>query len=190
MGVFDGFRAVIGPVRRRLLPDPQADAERFLAPPLRLGTPDDLAGADQGRGPLELLEREQPKRVPHQHRNAGLAGPLPHDALEPPQAHHERRQTQVRLRLAAAGREPQQVGNRVGPVAAVLVVQVARARQVQQNEGDLEWAPTAVLGHIHVLELYVLAASHLLREHGMDALLPHGPVGKPERLGHLGVGRQ
>ena len=35
--------------------------------------PQDLAGADEGRGTFELLDREQAQGVPHQGRDAGTA---------------------------------------------------------------------------------------------------------------------
>ena len=78
--------AVAGPVGRRAAADPQADAERRLAPAVvavaQGRAADVLAGADQRRGPLELLDRQQPQRVPHQHGDAVLAGATLDDALQ------------------------------------------------------------------------------------------------------------
>jgi hypothetical protein len=67
----------------------------------------ELERADQRGGAAELVEREQPQRVAHQHATrprrlqAGVAQPAQHQ--------RERREAQVRLGLAAAGREEQQV---------------------------------------------------------------------------------
>ena len=54
---------------------------------------------------------------------------------QPPEEERERDQAEVGLRLAAAGRKPEQVGS-----LAVLVVGVDDARQAQQDEGELERA--------------------------------------------------
>ena len=112
--LLDRLGGLVGRVRRRLLADPEADAERLLAPLLLVAAPDDLAGADQGGGPLELLDGQQPQGVPHQDGHALLARAAGHRALEPPQAHRVGRQAEVRLGLAAARGKPEQVGDRLG----------------------------------------------------------------------------
>ena len=72
----------------------------------RVRPADRLEAADQQRGPLELLDRQQPQRVSHDHRH-----PVPPAGrAEPSQHGGEGKQPQVGFRLAAAGREPQQVG--------------------------------------------------------------------------------
>ena len=68
----------------------------------------DLAGTHQGRGPLELLNGEQPQRVPHQHGHAVFARSSRHSALQSPQAHDVGRQAQIGFGLAAARGEEQQ----------------------------------------------------------------------------------
>ena len=59
--------------------DPQADLDRLVTQPIRVGSAYRLQTADQQRGALELLDRQQPQRVPHDHRDpvppAGLAEP-------------------------------------------------------------------------------------------------------------------
>ena len=67
--------------------------------------PEHFAGTDERRGTLELLERQHAQRVSHQHRNAGVATPAAERPLQPPKPHHVGGEAQVRLRLAAAGRD-------------------------------------------------------------------------------------
>ena len=52
------------------------------------------------------------------------------------QHHRHRRETKVRLRLAAAGGKEQQVHG-----FAVRIFGIGEAGEVQQNEGELERAP-------------------------------------------------
>ena len=80
--------------------------------PHRLGilAADQLAGADERGGPLELLRGEQPQRVAHDHGDAVAAVAAVDDPLEAPDRERERGQPEVGLGLAAAGREEQQVG--------------------------------------------------------------------------------
>ena len=182
---------IAGPVGGRAAADPQADAERRL-PPAGVAVAqgraaDVLAGADERRRPLELLERQEPQGVPHQHGHAVLAGsPLDHP-LQAAQAESVGRQTQVGFGLAAAGRKPQQVGGGVGRLAAFGVVELGDARQVQEDEGELERIPGAVLRDVdgrHVGRL-VASPSHPLGEQGVRPLEPHRPVHEQERLPRL-----
>ena len=53
-------------VRRGRLADPQADLERPVAELLRVLLALQLQGADQRRCAAELVERQQPERVPHE----------------------------------------------------------------------------------------------------------------------------
>lgn len=48
--------ALLGAIGRGALADPEANAERRATPALRVLAADDLTGADQGGGALELLE--------------------------------------------------------------------------------------------------------------------------------------
>ena len=146
--LLDRLGGLVGRVRRRLLADPEPDAERLLAPLLLVAAPDDLAGTDQGGGPLELLDGQQPQGVPHQDGDPVLPGAAGDRALEPPQAHGVGRQPEVRLGLAAAGGEPEEVGDRLGRLGAVLVVEPGDPRQVEQHEGQLERIPRPVGGHV------------------------------------------
>ena len=59
------------PVRRGGLADPQPDLERPVAELLDVLLPLQFQGADQRRGAAELVERQQPQRVAHQHAQAG-----------------------------------------------------------------------------------------------------------------------
>ena len=79
--LLDPLLGVLGPVRGRRLPDPQPDPHRRLTPPALLGglalsvepAALQLARAQQRRRALELLQRQQPQRVAHQHRDAVAA---------------------------------------------------------------------------------------------------------------------
>ena len=183
MLLLDRFGSLIVRVRSGLLADPEPDAERLLAPLLIVAAPDDLAGTDQGGGPLELLDGQEPQRVPHQHGDPLLTGPAGHRTLEPSQGHRVGRQAQIRFGLAAARGEPQQVGDRLGRVGAILVVEPGDSRQVQEQEGQLERIPRPVGGHVDGPFVHRLVPPPLEREDRVDALLPHGEVGEPERLG-------
>ena len=183
--LLNGFRRLIGRVRRRLLPDPQADAERLLAPLLLVAAPDDLAGADEGRRPLELLDRQQPQRVAHQHGHALLAGATGHASLQPPQGHRVGRQAKVRLRLAAARGKPEQVGHRLVFAGSVHVVELGDAGEIQQDEGQLERIPRTVARLVDGLEVGLLVPPPLLRVDRVEPLLPHGQIRKPEGFRRL-----
>ena len=77
----------------------------------------------KARGPLELLNREQPQRVPHQHGDAVFARSARHGALESPQAHDVGGQAQVCFGLAAARGKEQQIGQGFWTFAAVGMVE-------------------------------------------------------------------
>ena len=130
---------------RAALPDPQADAERLVAPRRRRRPRRriDLAGADQRRGPLELLERQQAQGVAHEHRHAGVAaiGRRPSPCRRR-MRHRVGGHAQVGLGLAAAGREPQQVGDQpVSDRCAPGGSDRPRPGQVEEHEGELERIP-------------------------------------------------
>ena len=73
-----------------------------------------LAGTDQSRGPLELLNRQQSQRVPHQHGHALVADPARDGSLQSPQTHRVGGEAQVGFGLAAACGEEEQVGQGFG----------------------------------------------------------------------------
>ena len=73
-------------------------------------------------------------------RHAGARPPSVLQAAQPPEHDRERRETQVRLGLAAAGREEQKVDG-----LAVRIAGVGEARQVQQQERELERPPRGLL---------------------------------------------
>ena len=149
---FDRFIGIAGPVGRGAAAHPQADAERRLAPAIVAvahgRAADVLAGADQGRGSLELLERQQPQRVPHQHGHAVLAGSTFDGSLQSPQPKRVGRQAQVGFGLATARGKPEQIGQGFGILAPFGVIEFRDARQVQQDEGKLERIPRAILGDV------------------------------------------
>ncbi len=94
--------------------------------------------ADQQGRAIELLDREQPQRVAHQHRDA-VAGLV----AEPPEEDGERDEPEVGLRLAAARREPEEVGD-----LAVLVTRVDDPAQAQEDERELERSPLVRTLHV------------------------------------------
>lgn len=102
----------------------------------------------------------------------------------PPDGEGEGGQTEVRLGLATAGGEPEEVGQRSVVVGALRVAGVCERGQVQQQEGQLEGAPAAVLRQVgrldRVLEGHRGSASPTACGDGVDALVPHGAVGEPE----------
>ena len=109
-----------------------------------------LRRAHQRRRPLELLRGKQPQRVAHQHRDPAVAAARlragADDTLQPPDRERIGSQAQVRLGLAAAGREEQQVNERTGGMRgvrmnAVRVCRIGQRGQVQQDERELERPP-------------------------------------------------
>jgi hypothetical protein len=103
----------IGEVRRRFTdPMPQADPREPL---------------------LELIEREEPQRVAHEHRHAGRRQP---GVAQAPDQQREGREAEVRLGLAAAGGEEDQVHH-----VAIAVRGVDLGGDVHQQERELERAP-------------------------------------------------
>src|SRR5207249_6100911 len=97
----------IHPVRRRRLSDPEPDPERLLPPPLRIAAAQQLARAHERRGALELLEREHPERVAHEHSYACVATPPAQLSLQTPKGQGVGGETEVRLRLPAASWVPE-----------------------------------------------------------------------------------
>ncbi len=188
VGRFHRFIGVVGPVGRGAAADPQADAERRLAPAVvavaQGRAANVLAGTDQRRGPLELLERQEPQRVPHQHGDAVLAGTPFDRPLQPAQAERVGGQAQVRFGLAAARGEPEQVGHRLGRLAAFGVIELRDPRQVQEDERKLERIPGAVLRDVDDPHVGLLVApAHALGKERVRPLQPHRPVHELERLG-------
>src|SRR5688500_2489344 len=96
-----------------------------------------LAGADERGGSLELLDREQPERVAHQHGHTDVV-PVPvQRCTEPTVPERERGETEIGLRRAATRREPQEVGH-----IAMTMTAVDERSQVDQDERDLERSPS------------------------------------------------
>src|SRR5262249_30768155 len=114
---------------------PQTNANRYCAKARRRpagATPSkELAGEDHRGRPLELLHREKPKRVAHQHRDScaivflGGAHSSQHD--------DERGKRQVGLGLAATRRKPQKIHD-----LAVSVSPLSKGRDDEQLEGKLK----------------------------------------------------
>lgn len=146
---------------------------------------DGFACAEQRRRALKLLQREQAQRVTHQHGDAVVAGAAFDVLLQPAQGEHIGGEAKIGFRLAAAGREPKQIRDGVGLMAAVGMVKARDTRQVEQNERELEDTPRPVLRHIKRFNGradYNFLFADFSRVGGMDTLLPHCLVGKPKRI--------
>ena len=76
------------------------------------------------------------KRVAHDHAHPGARAPLLAGMAQPAQHHRECREAEIRLGLAAARREEEQVDG-----LAVRIARVGEAGEVQQDERELEGAP-------------------------------------------------
>ena len=177
--------------------DPHAQPEgRALVAAVALGpAPAQQLGRAHQRGrPLELLGGQQAQGVAHQHGHAVSAvhrvGSVAHRPLQAAHGHGVGHQAQVGLGLAAPGGEEQQVGpGGAGP--PVGVAGVGQRRQAQQDEGELERPPRAVLDDVGggdgLRQRQTGVGSAPADGDGVDALLPHGLVGEPEGVERVGV---
>ena len=120
-----------------------------------------LQGTDQGRRAAELVERQQSERVPHQDAQPRRFIPR---ILQSAIDQGEGRESQVGLRLAAACREEEEVHD-----LPVVMMGIDDARQVHQQEGELEWPPGRRIDRGGILPL-------------------HRPAPTSSRLGHDAVG--
>ena len=153
-------------IRRRRLAHPQANLERPVTVALRVALAFKLQGADQARRARKLIERQQTQRVAHHHAHTRTVQCIGVPAMsETPQHHGERGKTEIRLRLAAARREEQEIDD-----PAIRVVRIGETGQIQQDERELEGTPFGVL--------YALALSQ--RE-------TDGPIGHAERIERVRV---
>ena len=110
----------------RRLADPQPDLEGPCAVArIGGGLAFQLQRADQAGRAGELVQGEQAQRVPHDDAHAGSLEPVVFRVAQPAQHHREGREAEVRLRLAAAGGEEEQVHG-----LAVGVVRVGEAGNV------------------------------------------------------------
>src|SRR5690349_13329889 len=82
-------RRIIRPVRGHPRTDPQANAEWDGSPLSRITAADHLAGTDQGRGPLELLNGQQAQGVAHEDGHARASVKAANGALQPPDGEDE-----------------------------------------------------------------------------------------------------
>ena len=124
--------------------DPEPDPEGLLAPGVGVVPADQVGGAHQGGGTLELLRGEQAQRVPHQDGDTAAAVERTvvggERSLESADREGERREPEVGLGLAATGREEEQL-DPGGIAAAVRVAGIDEGRQLHQDEGQLERPP-------------------------------------------------
>jgi hypothetical protein len=158
-------------VRGGGLADPQADLEGPGTEALRVALALELEGADQRGGAAELIEGQEAQGVAHQHADAGA---LQAGVTQPAQDQGEGGEAEVGLRLAAAGREEQEVDD-----AAIAVRGIDDAGEVEQDEGELERAPAR---RIDLLRALVVAVTGALAHRGGD-----GAVGQLEREEGVGI---
>ena len=159
-----------------------------------------LGSANQRGGPLELLRGQQPQRVPHQHRDPSPSVQWPvrgvQEGLPPPDRERVRGEPEVRLGLAATGREEQQLCG--GQVAGALRCRgIGEQGKLHQHERELEREPGVrllrslgehlVAGLIDRLGGVRGAAPGDLALH---ALVGHHVVHEPEAAQRFGVGEQ
>jgi non-heme chloroperoxidase len=72
--------------------------------------------------------------------------------------------------------------------AAIGMVELRHARDVEQNEGDLKWPPGAIFGKIDFpVEVRLSPATDAFGVDRMGSLEPHGPVYELKRLECLGI---
>ncbi len=198
-GLGDLVGGFVEPVGGDPATDPQADAERFLAPHDRVGASQHLGGADKRGSPLKLLRGEQPQRISHEHRHTGVAvasvraGADNH--LQPADREGEGRQPQIGLGFAAAGGKEEQVDGRGVIGGAFGVRRVGQRRQVEQHEGELKRPPGRGRHprrrhqrlSVHIRQTVAFAQPSDLR---VTALGGHRPVGELERGDRLCVARR
>ena len=124
-------------VGRAGLAHPKADLERPAAEPGGgILAALQFKGADQpGRAP-ELIEGQQPQGVAHDDADPGPGESGVSLVAEPPKDHGERGEAEVRLGLAAAGREEEEVHE-----LALGIGRVRDAGEVQEDEGELKGPP-------------------------------------------------
>ena len=155
---------------------------------VRVAAPRHLRRAHQRGRPLELLRGQEPQRVPHQHGYSGIAVKAAvrgvEFTLQPPDRERVRREAQVRLGLAAAGREEQQLC--LGQVpGALLRGGVGQQRQLHEDERELERAPRVrlearedrVAGLVDGLVRVLRAAA---RDLALHTLIGHHLIHEPE----------
>src|SRR5205823_5300878 len=73
-------------------------------------------------------------------------------SLQTPKGEGVGGETEVRLRLPAAGWVPEEIAKRFRRMRPLRVLRIGQARQVQEHEAELERVPTAVLRDIERLE--------------------------------------
>jgi len=137
-----------------------------------------------------LLEGEQPQGIAHQNRDAILSGATFDRPLQTANGEGIGCQAQIGFGFSASGGEPQEIGNRIGILTTIRVMQVSESQKIEQDKGQLEGTPAAIADGIDGLERQAALTSPFLGIEGMNALLPHGPVQKGEGSAGILVGRE
>jgi len=103
---------------------------------VRIFVPEEFAGADECRSALKLLNCQEPEGIPHQDRGTGGRIPITDVSTQAPMRKCKSGQSKIRFGLAAAGREPKQVGN-----VPILAKRIGYALKTGKDEPDLERTP-------------------------------------------------
>ena len=146
-----------------LAPDPDADVDRRFPQPCGISPANQLQGAHHPRRAFELLPGQQAQRVTHEGRGPSTRIRI----LQAAPDDQERDQTQICLRLAAAGRKPDEIQH-----ISKIVVFADRGHHDREQESQLKGTPAVVVG------LGLLAADTI----GLAHLIEHRPVRQPERF--------
>ena len=167
----DPLPRLVKPVGADFAADPDADVDGGLAQPRGVPPAKQLERADHPRRALELLAGQQPQGVTHErHGPAARVG-----ILQASPRDQERNEAEIRLRLAAAGGEPDEVQD-----VPVVVVFPDRGLHGREQEGQLEGTPPVPAG-------CGVPASDAV---GLTHLVEHRPVCEPERLGREQIGAE
>jgi hypothetical protein len=159
-------------IRRGIASHPQADTEVRCVPQLRPVLPQPFEGADQRGRALELLARQEPQGV-----SGEYGRPASTRAVDEPSADHlECCESEIRLRLATTGREPDEIHD-----VAIGVGGVRGRGQAQQLKTELEMPPPRLVHFVTGLQRSIQHSRMFSGVSCLKDLLVHGRVREPER---------
>jgi hypothetical protein len=130
---------LVNVIRRRAASDPKTDPEGLFPEAIGFLPAQRFASADHRRRALELLNREQSERVPHQNGDAPVTGRVSRRidrGADAAKRDDESGETQIGLGLSAACREPKQIDQ-----IAVGRLRDRASFDIEQQKGDLKWMP-------------------------------------------------
>ena len=186
--IANSLLAVLERIGGRLVSDPKPQRERFNSPCLRMFLPFDLHCAQKCRSTLELLHRQEAQGIAHDHGQPATGVQPAQVALQTTDRHRERRHAKIRLCLATACREPQQVRVGFQRTCTIRMGGIDQGRNRQKQKRQLERTPLVALD---VLIDFIQRNRHPLPSFEgvdrVDALIGHHTVGESERLARIGV---